>query len=324
MGQPRLTIEVKRFVDKLAETDAKPLYELSPEQARQVLLEAQSKPIAKAEVDVEDLNIPLGDEEKSMPVRILRPQNAQGKIPVIFYIHGGGWVMGNEKTHDRLIRRICAETPAAVVFPIYPNAPEGQYPQVIKDLFAVLENVVANADKLNFDTSRLAVAGDSVGANMATVTALMAKELGDRPKIIFQLLFYPVTSADFNTDSYQEFAEGPWLTRRAMQWFWDSYCPDVSQRSEITASPLNADEKQLGGLPPALVITGENDVLRDEGEAYAHKLMSAGVETVAIRFNGTIHDFVMLDALADSKTSRAAVNFAIMALRKKFKLNQEN
>lgn len=317
-----LTIEVKRFVDKLAEGDTKPLYELTPEQARQVLLDAQSLPVAKAEADIEDVNIPLGNSGQTMPVRILRPKHAAGKLPVIFYIHGGGWVMGNEKTHDRLIRRLCAETPAAVVFPVYPNAPQGQYPQVIKDLFSVLKYIAEEAENFGFDTGRLAVAGDSVGGNMATVMALMAKENGDRPKIIFQLLFYPVTDAEFNNESYNQFADGPWLTRKAMQWFWDQYCPDINMRSEITASPLKADEKQLGGLPPALIITDENDVLRDEGEAYAHKLMSAGVETVSIRFNGTIHDFVMLNALADSKTSRAAVNFAIMVLRKKFKLSQ--
>ena len=317
-----LTIEVKRFVDKLAEGDTKPLYELTPEQARQVLLDAQSLPVAKAETDIEDVNIPLGDSGRTMPVRILRPKHAVEKLPVIFYIHGGGWVMGDEKTHDRLIRKLCAETPAAVVFPVYPNAPQGQYPQVVKDLFSVLKYIADEAENFGFDTGRLSVAGDSVGGNMATVMALMAKENGDRPKIIFQLLFYPVTDAEFNTGSYNQFADGPWLTRKAMQWFWDQYCPDVNMRSEITASPLKADEKQLGGLPPALIITDENDVLRDEGEAYAHKLMSAGVETVSIRFNGTIHDFVMLNALADSKTSRAAVNFAIMILRKKFKLNQ--
>ncbi len=317
-----LTIEVQRFVDKLAEGDTRPLYELTPEQARQVLLDAQSLPVAKATADIEDVNIPLDDSGRTMPVRILRPKQPRGRLPVIFYIHGGGWVMGNEQTHDRLIRRLCAETPAAVVFPVYPNAPQGQYPQVVKDLFAVMQYIADEAENFGFDSGRLAVAGDSVGGNMATVMALMAKENGDRPKIIFQLLFYPVTDAAFDTGSYNQFADGPWLTRKAMQWFWDQYCPGAALRSEITASPLKADEKQLGGLPPALIITAENDVLRDEGEAYAHKLMSAGVETVSIRFNGTIHDFVMLDALADSKTSRAAVNFAIMILRKKFKLNQ--
>lgn len=321
MSDAHLTIEVHRFVDKLAASGTKPLYEMTPEQARQVLIDAQDLPVKKADVEIEDIKVPLGDE-RAMPVRIVRPRQGKNPLPVIFYIHGGGWVMGDENTHDRLIRELAAEVPAAVVFPLYTPSPESAYPQTVKDLFKALEFIAHEADKFNLDTTRLAVAGDSAGGNMATVMALMAKEHGDRPKIMFQLLFYPVTAADFDTNSYQQFADGPWLTRQAMQWFWDAYCPNQDQRHEITASPLKADTIQLGGLPPALIITDENDVLRDEGEAYARKLSEAGVEVVNVRFNGTIHDFVMLNALADSKTTRAAINFAVMALRKKFKIKQ--
>lgn len=317
MSSPHLVTEVQRFVDGLAEGNAKPLYEMTPQQARQVLLDAQDVETAKADALIEDMQIPVGDG-KSIPVRFVRPhKSSRERLPVVFYIHGGGWVMGDAATHDRLVRDLSVGAECAVVFPLYTPSPEAKYPQALNELFAVLKYIVKQADAFKFDTSKVVVAGDSVGGNMATVMAMLAKE-NNGPKLVFQLLFYPVADASFDTDSYNQYAEGPWLTKKAMQWFWDAYAPDAQMRREITASPLQADVAELEGLPPALIITAETDVLRDEGEAYARKLNDAKVDVASVRFNGTIHDFVMLNALAASKPTRVAVNLAITILRRIF------
>jgi acetyl esterase len=174
--------------------------------------------------------------------------------------------------------------------------------------------VADNGTTLRIDPLRLAVAGDSVGGNMAAAVTLMAKQRRG-PKIAFQLLLYPVTDSGFDTPSYIQFADGPWLTKTAMEWFWDAYLPDPTARKQPTATPLNASSDQLAGLPEALVIVDENDVLRDEGEAYASKLSEAGVRVTSVRYNGTIHDFVMLNALSDTPAARAAIAQAIDALK---------
>lgn len=313
----RLTVDTAAFINKVENGSTKPLYELTPEQARQVLRDVQQHPVDVADVESEDVQIPIAND-KTLPVRILRPHHHENQnLPVIFYIHGGGWIMGDAQTHDRFIRELCAGCEAAVVFPLYTPAPESQYPTQLHELFNVLKYITKEAENFRFNTSKLVVAGDSVGANMATVMALLAKE-NNGPKIIFQLLLYPVTNAAFDSSSYQEYSEGPWLTAKAMQWFWDAYAPDADQRKEITASPLLAEVEHLEGLPPTLIITAENDVLRDEGEAYARKLIQAKVEVSAVRFNNTIHDFMMLNPLAKSKPTRTAVNLSIAVLRRVF------
>ncbi len=317
MSQIQLMKKEKAFIEKLAEAGGKPLYELTPEEARQVLLGAQNMDIDVPDVRKQKISIKLKDGGE-MPVIIMRPADIDDVLPVIFYIHGGGWVMGDDVTHDRLIRELADGVPAAVVFPVYCQSPEAQFPKTTDDLFFVLEYMAKHAEEYDLDVSKLIVAGDSVGGNMATVMALMAKALGNSPKIDFQLLFYPVTDADFSNESYQIFANGPWLTKKAMEWFWDQYAPDKKDRQNIYASPLKADIEQLKDLPPALIITDENDVLRDEGEAYARKLDAAGVETTSVRFNGTFHDFVMLNALADTAASRTAIDFAISRLQEVF------
>lgn len=317
MKKPQLNIKVQSFVDKLEESESKPLYELTPEEARQVLLDVQNMDVEVPDVRKQTTKVKLKDN-REMSVVIMKPADIDDDLPVIFYIHGGGWVMGDNVSHDRLIRELADGVPAAVVFPVYQQSPEAQFPQTTDDLFTVLEYMVKNADDYHIDVSKLVVAGDSVGGNMATVMALMAKAQGNNPKIDFQLLFYPVTDADFETESYREFSEGPWLTKKAMEWFWNQYAPDAEDRKNIYASPLQASVEQLKGLPPALVITDENDVLRDEGEAYARKLNEAGVEVASVRVNGAIHDFVMLNALADSAPTRAAIALAIFKLQEVF------
>jgi len=230
------------------------------------------------------------------------------------YFHGGGWVLGDRDTHDRLTREIAVGANAAVVFVDYDRSPEARYPVAIEQAYAATQYVADNGGSLRLDPLRLAVAGDSVGGNMAAAVTLMAKER-QGPKIAFQVLLYPVTSADFDTPSYTQFAEGPWLTKRAMEWFWEAYLPDPATRKEPTATPLNASLDQLESLPEALVIVDENDVLRDEGEAYARQLSDAGVRVTSVRYNGTIHDFVMLNALADTPATRGAIAQAVSALR---------
>jgi len=293
------------------------LFELGPIQGRSALDDVQSTPagLMMPDADIEDLTLKDGPVEH-VAVRIVRPpgQPASTLLPVIVYIHGAGWVFGNEHTHNRLIRELAVGAQAAVVFPKYDLSPEAKYPVALEECYSTLLWVSEQGKAHGLDAARLAVAGDSVGGNMATVMTLMAKERGG-PVIQRQLLFYPVTDAAFDTGSYRQFAEGYHLRRDAMQWFWDQYTSHKSERDEITASPLRASVEQLTGLPAALVITGEADVLRDEGEAYAMKLREAGVRVTAVRFLGMIHDFVMLNALADTAAARGAIALATAWLR---------
>lgn len=317
MVKPNLIKPVKAFIDKLSKAGGKPLYELTPEEARNVLLTVQADDGALPDADVDEITVSL-ENGREMRVLIVRPSGIEDTLPIIFYIHGGGWVMGNEVTHARLIRQLADEVQAAVVFPVYTPSPEAQYPQTTNDLFGVLQYVSEYGAKYNLDTERLAVAGDSVGGNMAAVMTLMAKKNENTPKIAFQLLFYPVTDASFENESYEAYSEGPWLTRKAMEWFWQQYAPNKKSRKEIYASPLRASKEDLEGLPPALIITDENDVLRDEGEAYARKLDEAGVTVGIVRVNGTIHDFLMLNALADTVPTKAALALAVISLQDVF------
>ena len=270
-------------------------------------------PVGKPSGQIEDTSFPVGPTG-SVPVRIVRPAGVAGPLPVVVYVHGGGWILGDRNTHDRVVREIAVGAGAAVVFVDYDRSPEARYPVAIEQAYAATRYVVDQSASLRIDPSRLAVVGDSVGGNMAAALTLMARQRRG-PKIAFQVLFYPVTDADFDTASYTRFADGPWLTKRAMQWFWDAYLPDPAARKQPTATPLNASLHELAGLPEALVIVDENDVLRDEGEAYARRLSDAGVRVTSVRYNGTIHDFVMLNALADTPATRGAIAQAVGALK---------
>jgi len=309
--RPTLELHTQQFVDGLA--GAPPIYGLSPGEARSVLVQVQSLPVGKPSAKIEDIAFPVGPTG-SVPVRIVRPAGAADVLPAVIYIHGGGWILGDRNTHDRLVREIAVGTGAAVVFVDYDRSPEARYPVAIEQAYAATRYVVDHGADLRIDASRLAVAGDSVGGNMAAALTLMARQRRG-PKIAFQVLFYPVTDADFDTASYTRFADGPWLTKRAMEWFWDAYLPDAAARKQPTATPLNASLDELAGLPEALVVVDENDVLRDEGEAYARRLSDAGVRVTSTRYNGTIHDFAMLNALADTPATRGAIAQAIGALK---------
>ncbi|CAM3282885.1 alpha/beta hydrolase [Paenibacillus lupini] len=284
------------------------LFDLGPVKGRETVDEVQAGDIPKLPVVITDLMIE-GGPNKQVSVRILRSPNTTKKLPAILYIHGAGWVFGNAHTHDRLIRELAVGAEAAVVFPNYSLSPEAKYPTAIEEIYATLQWIAQNGEENGLDTSRLYIAGDSVGGNMTAAITLLAKERKG-PKIHKQLLFYPVTDAGNDTESYSEFATGYFLRRDAMAWFWDQYTSKSSERDEIYASPLRATTEQLTGLPPALIITAEADVLRDEGEAYANKLREAGVRVTQARFQGTIHDFVMLNALADTSAARGAILLA--------------
>ncbi len=288
------------------EATANPPYlaDLGPVEGRKVVDSVQDGDIPAPAADTEDLTIP-GGPQGEVSVKIYRPAGASGTLPVVIFTHGAGWVFGDAHTHDRLVRELTVRSGAATVFVNYGLSPEHRYPNAIEEIYATLEWVAKEGDGQGLDSSRIAAAGDSVGGNMTAALTIMAKQRSG-PRISAQLLYYPVTDASFDTDSYQQFATGYWLRRDAMQWFWGQYIADDAQRAEITASPLRASLAELAGLPPALVIVGEADVLRDEGEAYAAKLRAAGVVVTTVRYAGIVHDFVMVNALRDTQAAKAA------------------
>jgi acetyl esterase len=300
---------------KFAEDSANPPYlaDLGPVKGREAVNGVQSGAIEKPVVDIEDLTIP-GGPTGTVSIRIVRPQGVKEALPVVLYSHGAGWVFGNAHTHDRLIRELAVGSDSAVVFTEYDLSPESRYPVAIEQIYTALEWIASEGAKHNLQSDNITVAGDSVGGNMSAVITLMAKDRKG-PAIKKQLLFYPVTDAYFDTPSYLQFAEGYFLRRDGMQWFWDQYTTDENERANIYASPLRASLEQLQGLPEALVITGQADVLRDEGEAYANKLREAGVPVTAARFQGIIHDFVMVNELAETHAKKGALLLANAWLR---------
>lgn len=314
--KPIIESVTQQFLDKINSQNGPPIYELSPTEARNVLLRVQYISIPKLPADIEDHTI-LAGPRGEIRIRIIRPKDNKSRLPIIMYFHGGGWILGDKEVYDRLVREIANGAQAAVVFVDFDRSPEIQYPTITEEAYAATKYISENGNAFNLDPSRLAVMGDSVGGNMAAVVSILSKECGNH-RINYQVLFYPVTDADFETESYNEFAEGYWLSKEAMKWFWDAYLPDENKRKKYTATPLNASIEQLQGLPPALVITNENDVLRDEGEAYARKLIEAGVETKTIRLLGTIHDCVMLNSLANTPAAKTAIELATTELHKIF------
>lgn len=299
------------FVDATSEPPF--LWELPPEEGRKAVDGVQDSPIDKPEVDEEWITVE-GGPTGTVKVRIVKPLGNTGALPVILYIHGAGWVFGDAHTHDRLVRDLAIGANAAVVFPEYDRSPDVGYPIAIEQSYAVAQWIATSGADKDLDSSKVAIAGDSVGGNMTIALTLLAKERAD-VSFLAQLLFYPVTDAAFDTPSYKEFAVGYYLTLEGMKWFWNQYTTSEEERASIHVSPLRAQTEQLTGLPPALVINAEADVLRDEGEAYAGKLREAGVEVTQVRYAATIHDFVMLNALHNTRASTAAVAQAVAFLK---------
>ncbi|MEU4564085.1 alpha/beta hydrolase [Actinoplanes sp. NPDC023936] len=304
MGYPEPVLEpaAQAFVEATAHPPYLP--DLGPIEGRRVVAATQAGDVPRPDADVADLRI-TGGPTGEVRIRIYRPAGVVGQLPVLLYTHGAGWVFGDSGTHDRLVRELTVRSGAATVFVEYDRSPEVRYPVALEQVYAALEWIATHGVDHELDATRIAVAGDSVGGNMTAALTILAKQRSG-PEILAQLLYYPVTDASFDTDSYHRFAENYWLRRDAMVWFWDQYTTDPAARAEITASPLRASTEELSGLPPALVIVAEADVLRDEGEAYAAKLRAAGVPVTAVRYQGIIHDFAMLNALRDTRAAVAA------------------
>ena len=305
------------FLDVLNAGTGKPIEQLTPKDARAVLVGAQSGvKLTLPKADVSEKTIQVNGQP--LQLTIVRPAGVKGELPVFMFFHGGGWVLGDFPTHERLVRDLVVGSGAAAVFVNYTPSPEAHYPVAINQAYAATKWVAEHGKEINVDGQRLAVAGNSVGGNMAAVVALMAKDQGT-PAIRFQVLLWPVTDASFDTGSYNQYAEGHFLTRNMMKWFWDNYTTDAKQRNEIYASPLRATTAQLKGLPPALVQTASADVLRDEGEAYARKLDEAGVAVTSVRYNGMIHDYGLLNVFSQVPAVRSAMLQASEELKQHLK-----
>lgn len=316
-GSPGVERNTQGFLDALAAGAGQPLETLAPKDARGVLVGAQ----ASVKVDLSGITVEtrtIDVDGQAITLKVVRPEGARGVLPGFMFFHGGGWVLGDYPTHERLIRDLVVGSGTAAIYVDYTPSPEARYPTAINQAYAATKWVADNGSKIGVDGSRLAVAGNSVGGNMAAVVALKAKAAGT-PKLRFQLLLWPVTDANFNNASYNQFAEGHFLTRGMMEWFWDNYTSDPKQRNEIYASPLRASLEQLQGLPPALVQTAEMDVLRDEGEAYARRLNAAGVAVTSVRYNGMIHDYGLLNVVAEVPAVRSAMDQAAQALKNSLK-----
>ena len=301
------------FLNALNSSGGTPIEKLSPKDARAVLVGAQAGAnVSLPKVDISQKTISVDGQEINLS--IVRPAGVKGILPVFMYFHGGGWELGDYPTHERLIRDLVAGSGAVAVYVDYTPSPEARYPTAINQAYAATQWVAEHGSEINVDGKRLAVAGNSVGGNMAAVVSLMAKDKGT-PAIKYQVLLWPVTDANFDTGSYKQFAEGHFLTRNMMKWFWDNYTTDPKQRADLYASPLRASVDQLKGLPPALVQTASADVLRDEGEAYARKLDQAGVPVTAVRYNGMIHDFGLLNVVSQVPAVRSAMLQASQELK---------
>lgn len=314
---PQIFKEVRAFLQVLNSGTGKPLEELSPADARQVLVGAQ-KSVQVDYSGITESEQVISQNGYKVNIHITKPVGVKANAPVFIFIHGGGWVLGDYPTHRRLVRDLVVASGAVAVFPDYTPSPEAQYPTAINEIYAATQWVAEHGASIGVDGKNLAVVGNSVGGNMAAVTALMAKDKKG-PHIKLQVLLWPVTDANFDNASYLDFAEGRFLTRNMMKWFWNQYLPDVNKRNEIYASPLQATLEQLKGLPPALVQTAENDVLRDEGEAYARKLNEAGVPVTLTRYNGLIHDYGLLNPIAHVPAVQTALLQAATVIKNTLK-----
>lgn len=299
---PSLSVEVKGFLTALNSGGAA-LETMSDQAARNVLIEAQASiPVDMSGIEESEKSIKA--DGYTIKLNLVRPKGATGKLPAFIFIHGGGWILGDYPTHKRMVRDLSVLTGFTGIFVNYTPSPEAKYPQAVNEIYAATKWIAAHGEDINVDENNIAIVGNSVGGNMSAVTTLFAKE-HNGPRIKLQVLLWPIVDANFETESYHQFGEDRFLTTSLMKWMYDKYTTDPAQRKEIYASPLQATVDQLKGLPPALIITSENDILRDEAEAYGRKLDEAGVPVTTVRYNGTIHDFGLLNALAEIPQTKA-------------------
>jgi acetyl esterase/lipase len=307
-----LTPGVKEFL-KIVNSGG-PVEALPKLAARQVLIDAQ-KAFNVDYSGIEESEKTIEMDGFTIKLNIVKPEGAKGELPVFIFTHGGGWILGDYPTHRRLVRDLVVASRFASVFVNYTPSPEAQYPQAINEIYAATKWVAANGAEIGVDGTNLAVVGNSVGGNMTGVTALQAKEKNG-PKIKLQIMMWPVTDASFTQESYQQFGAQRFLTEPLMKWMWDQYTTDLQARKEVHASLLNATVDQLKGLPPTLIQVAENDILRDEGEAYGRKLELAGVTVTTVRYNGMIHDWGMLNGLANESGTKSLILHAAAELKK--------
>jgi acetyl esterase/lipase len=313
---PNIDRGTKKFLEAINK-GGPGLETLSKEDARNVLVSAQAAfTVDLSGIDESEKTI-QADGHK-IDLNIVRPKGLKGKLPVFVFIHGGGWILGDYQTHRRLVRDLVVSSEAVAVFVNYTPSPEAHFPQAINEIYATTKWIAAHGDEINVDGKKLAVAGNSVGGNMSAVMALMAKDKNG-PAIRFQLLLWPVTDASFSQHSYRDYGSDRFLTTPVMKWMWDQYTPDLNARKSIYASPLQATTSELKGLPPALVMVAENDILRDEAEAYGRKLDEAGVPVTTIRVNGMIHDFGLLNVLANLPAVQSSLHYAGKELQRHLK-----
>lgn len=306
---------IRRFLEALSAGGGPPMEQMTPTEARDALVGLQSSvSVDLPEADVSRRTITA--EGQTVKLVIVRPRGVGVMLPAFMFFHGGGWVLGDFATHERFVRDLVTESGVAAVFVEYDRSPEARYPTAIHQAYAATKWVATHGLDIGIDSRRLAAVGNSVGGNMAAVVSLMAKDRG-APNILFQLLFWPVTDARFDTPSYEQFAEGHFLTRNVMRWFWDNYTTDPQERQNVYASPLQASLERLKGVAPALIQTAEMDVLRDEGEAFARKLDRAGVQVTATRYNGLIHDYGLLNPISRVPGVRSALLHAAAELKKR-------
>lgn len=301
--------QVQAMLDQAAALDQPPLHLLSPQEARAAMIATFVDPTAVPETvaRVEDRTIagPAGE----IPVRVYAPAS-DAALPILVYFHGSGFVVCNLDTHDGVCRSLANGAACIVVSVDYRLAPEHPFPAAVDDCYAATVWVAAHAAELGGDPNRVAVGGDSAGGNLATVVARLARDQHG-PNLVYQLLIYPVAEQPGLTPSYEQNANGYDLTREGMIWFWNHYLPDRATWTDPRAAPLRATD--LSKLPPALVLTAEYDVLRDEGELYAQRLQEAGVPVRLIRYEGMIHGFVNRAGTIDR--ARAALDETCAILR---------
>ena len=305
-----LDSQIRVIIEQIVSKDAPPRHILMPAVARVNQERNMLYPPGPEVAKVEDRLIPVSGGD--IPIRVYTP-TAGGPFPILVWFHGGGWVLGNVDLADGSCRRLAVGADCVVVSVGYRLAPENKFPAAADDCYAATVWASENAASINADGSRVAVGGDSAGGNLAAAISLMARDKGG-PRLVHQLLVYPVIERDFGTKSYEENANGYQLTRDDMVWFWDHYLRDESDAANPYAAPTQA--KDLSGLPPALVVTAEYDPLRDEGEAYAQRLKQAGVSTTCIRYDGMIHGFFRLASLIDK--GKDATSQACSALKDAF------
>ena len=312
-NDPRIFKGIRSFLKALNSGDGKPIEQLSPADARAVLVNAQ-KSVTVDYSGIEESERKITEDGLIVNIHVVKPSGVTANAPVFIYIHGGGWVLGDYPTHRRLVRDLVVASGAVAVFPDYTPSPEANYPVAINQIYAATKWVSLHGNEIGVNGKNLAIVGNSVGGNMTAAVAIMAKEK-KAPEIKLQVMLWPVTDASFETGSYKELGEGRFLTRNMMIWFWENYLPDKKKRKEIHASPLQASLNELKGLPPALVQTAENDVLRDEGEAYARKLDEAGVPVTLTRYGGLIHDYGLLNPIANIPAVQTALLQAAAFIR---------